>query len=148
VLTTLLVGLLLLVAADVGFAYQTLRDTYTATSLVNLGWPFGFLLIGFAGLLSASWTLTYAAGADVDVPRPWRQALPASLLIPLVVVAVSTFRNDSLSTGIPLSVMTGLSVLALVLRSAISVGLVRDLEGAHSRLLLWIEDDVKRRRAA
>jgi len=148
VLTTLLCGLLLLVAADVGFAYQSLQDTYTETSLVNLGWPFGFLCIGLTAILSRSWTLTYSAWADGEVNQVWRSLLPVGMLIPLIVVVASAFQNDSRSAAMPVAAFTALSGLALVLRTAINVGLVQNVEGAHVRLLSWIEDDVKKRRAA
>ncbi len=147
VLTALLVGMLVLVAADVGFAYQTLHDTYTAQSLVNLGWPFGFLVIAYAAVLSASWTLTYATDDDAPVSRPWRQGLPAALLVPEVVLTISTFRSGALSTGVPLSVMVGLAALAVLLRLAINVGLVREIEGSRQRLVVWIEAE-RRRHAA
>lgn len=147
VLTTLLAGLLLLVAADVGFAYQNLEGTFTETSLVNLGWPFGFLLIGLTAILSSSWTLTYSAAADSEISQTWRHLLPVGMLLPLIVVTASAFQDESLSAAVPVAVLGGLSGLALVLRTAINVGLVRNVDGANARLLSWIGDDVRRRAA-
>lgn len=146
VLTALLLGMMSLVAADVGFAYLTLRDAYTSTSLVNLGWPYGFLLIAYAAALGASWTLTYEVGEGHATSGAWRQAVLLLLLPPLVGLDLVAFRDKSLAVSIPLSVMVGLVALAVLARLAINLGLLRELEQSRQRLVVWIE--AHRRRAA
>jgi len=152
VLTTLLAGMLLLVAADVGFAYLTLEDTYSEQSLVssfvNLGWPFGFLLMAYAAALGAGWTLSYETDANLPSPRPWRDALPLALLPPLLALVVVAFRQEALATSIPLVSVAGLVVVAVVVRSAISLGVLRELAASRRQLIVWIAEIRERRQAA
>jgi hypothetical protein len=152
VLTTLLAGMLLLVAADVGFAYLTLEGKYTlqslASSLVNLGWPFGFLLMAYAAALGASWTLSYETDVNLPSARPWREALPLALLPPLLALVVLAFREEALATSIALVAVAGLVVIAVLVRSAISLGLLRELAASRRQLIVWITEIREHRRAA
>ena len=141
-----------LVAADVGFAYLTLEDKYSeqslASSFVNLGWPFGFLLLAYAAALGAGWTLSYETDANLPSPRPWREALPLALLPPLLALMVVALRGEPPATSIPLVAVAGLVVIAVLLRSAISLGLLRELKASRQQLIVWIAEIRERRRAA
>jgi hypothetical protein len=137
VLSTLLGGMLLLVAADLYFAYLTLNDKYSATSIVNVGWPYGFLLIGYAAALGSSWPLTHADESAV-APREWK--LPAALFVLLVGLVVAAARQDSPAVSAPLYGMVAIAALAIIARLAINLGLARDIAAQRERLISWILD--------
>ena len=142
VLSALLGGMLLLIMSDVGFAYLTLHDRYGATSLVNLGWPSGFLAIAYAGALGSSWRLTYDADIDTPVDREWR--MPAALAVVVVALLVAALREDSAAVSIPLYVMVGVSALAVAARLAINFGLVREVEEQRERVITWLLEQRQR----
>jgi len=143
VLSTLLGGMLLLVAADLYFAYLTLNDTYSAISIVNVGWPYGFLFIGYAAALGARWSLTYDADESTVAPREWR--LPLALFVLVVGLAVAAARQDSPAVSAPLYAMVAIAALAIIARLAINLGLAREVEAQRERLISWI---VEHKRAA
>jgi hypothetical protein len=138
VLSTLLGGMLLLVAADLYFAYLTLNDKYSATSIVNVGWPYGFLLIGYAAALGSSSALTYEAEESAVAAREWK--LPAALFVLLLGPVVAAAREDSPAISAPLYGMVAIAVLAIVARVAINLGLARDIDAQRERLINWILD--------
>jgi hypothetical protein len=147
VLVSLLAGMLLLVAADVGFAYQSLEETYTSTSLVNLGWPLGFLAIAGAAGLSAIWSPAYATDQALSPPRPWRIAFPLVLLAPQLAVVVWSFREESATSTMPIAVMTAVTAMAVAVSVAISFGLVREIESSRRQVIVWLDDFIRRRAA-
>ena len=141
VLMLLLAGLLLLIAADVGFAYLTLADAYSSSSPVNLGWPYGFLLMAYAAALSARWSLSYAEDAGPSaISHAAGQVLPLALFVPTLPLIFVAFRDESLTASIPLASMAGIAVLAVMGRLAIDLGLVQELEDSRQRLLFWLDD--------
>jgi len=140
VLMMLLGGVLLLVGADVGFAYLTLEDRYTSEHLVNLGWPFGFLCIAYAAALGPGWDVTFAGEPDGKAPHAWRQALPVGLVPPMAALAVLAFRSESLATSLPLAVMVGIAGAAVLARLAVKVGLAREVNRSRERVVVWLEE--------
>jgi hypothetical protein len=140
VLTVLLGGMLALVAADVGFAYQTLEGTYTTTSVVNVAWPAGFLLIGYAVALSGSWGLAYAE-AEPGEPRFWSEALPLGLLPPMGFLGFLALRNEAMVISVPLLAMLGVASAAVVIRLALDLGFAEELEDSRERLSFWLGDE-------
>lgn len=54
VVAPLMVGILLFITADLGFAALTVNDAYQSGSLIDLGWPLGFLFAAYAAVLR--WT--------------------------------------------------------------------------------------------
>jgi hypothetical protein len=147
VLSVLLGGMLALIAADVGFAYLTLEDGYTTSSIVNLGWPAGFLLIGYAAALSGGWGLAYAEG-EPGAPRFWSELLPLGLLPPMGLLGVVALRNEALVISVPLLVMLGIASVAVVARLALDLGLAEELDDSRQRLSFWMSDDGEHDRAA
>ena len=147
VLVTLLGGMLLLVAADVGFAYQSLNESYTSTSLVNVGWPLGFLAVAAAAGFSSAWSPPYTSSDDLPHPKPWRIALPLALLVPELGLVVWSFQAESLASSLPLVVMTATTGLVVALSIAISLGLVREVEASRERAIGWIEERLRRNAA-
>lgn len=145
VLATLLGGVILLIGADVGFAYLTLSDRYSATSLVNLGWPFSFLLIAWAAALSVSWRPRFVQEEDPGAAHHWTQSLPIGLVPGMLLLDVVAWRGAPLGANIPLWIMTGLVITAVLLRQFISVGLWEELEHSRDALFTWFDNG---RRAA
>jgi len=137
-LLALLAGITMLVAADLGFAYLTLKDAYDAYSLVNIGWPLAFLGIGFSAAVSAIWKLSYADEEDRAVIRTSRQAISLLIVPPALALIASTLREHSPATSAPLLALSLLAVFAVLCRMAISMGLAREWERSQERLVAWI----------
>ena len=137
-LTMLLVGLLLLIIGDVGFAYLTLQDAYGPYSLINLGWPLGFLFMGYAAALSAGWRLTFAEGPEKTAFRAWARIVPLAPVPPSLVLVFFALTNESTQTSVPLLIMTCLAGAAVFAYEAVQWGLLREVQRSRERLLVWI----------
>src|SRR3972149_2859004 len=98
---------------------------------MRLPWP-------CAAARGAGWTLSYETEVNLPSPRPWRDALPLALLPPLLALVVVAFRQEALATSIPLVSVAGLVGIAVLVRSAISLGVLRELAAARRRLIVWI----------
>ena len=144
VLGTLLGGMLLLIAADVYFAYLEVNGSYSGSSIVNVGWPFGFLLIAYAAALATSSPLSSDPVEENEV-RPVEWLLPGGLFALLISLAVAAARADSVALGAPMFAVVLVAALALVARLAINFGLAREIEGRRERLVAWM---LERTRAA
>jgi len=102
VLYTFAAGLLLATGSDLAFARMVLDGTYETGSLVDLGWPVGFLLMGLAAGLSARWSVDFAAeirplapSAGTRRARLVMSAVQVGLLCGLVAYGFSGgFSND------------------------------------------------------
>ncbi len=144
VLSTLLGGMLLLVAADLYFAYLEVNQTYSATSIVNVGWPYGFLTIGYAAALGTSWPLSMEADED-STATAGEWWLPAALFAVLVGLAVAASGEENPAISVPMFAMVFIAALALAARLAINFGLAREIDEQRERLISWI---VEHKRAA
>jgi hypothetical protein len=67
VLYTFAGGMLLATGSDLAFAKLVLDGSYESGSVIDLGWPLGFLLMGWAAGLHARWSVDLAAEME---PRP------------------------------------------------------------------------------
>jgi hypothetical protein len=134
VLTVMLAAILLLIAADVGFAYLTLNDRYSATSLVNVGWPFGFLCLAYAAALSARWGLGFADDEEATSARLWQEALPALVVPPMAVLAVLAVVYEPRSTSVPLFALASAASVAVLLRAAVGLVGRRRIETSREKL--------------
>src|SRR5215204_1882338 len=115
-LRLLALGLSLVVVADSYFTYQTLHDTYATGSLLDVGWPLGYMLVAL-GAFVARLALTGEAATSQEEPgdtprgasplaeqRVWRSLLPY-VLVPVVgILVVYVWRtstgSDSLAAGV------------------------------------------------
>lgn len=88
-------GLAIFMASDVAFAYLTLHDTYVTGSIVDLGWPIGFILIGYAGVVQGLWGTDDIREEREKVSASWRQSLPLGLLLVIVAILVGAAFNGS-----------------------------------------------------
>jgi hypothetical protein len=136
VLSALLAGVLVLMVADIGFASLTLNDRYSPTSLVNLGWPCGFLVIGYAAALGIAWPLSYGDRDETIAHREW--LIPIALSAVLITLFVVAFRETSLAVGLPVYAMVGISLVAVGARLAINLGLGREIEAKRERVVTWL----------
>lgn len=135
----LLGGVLLLVVADVGFASLTLNGHYSATSLINVAWPAGFLLIGLAAALSAVWRPTFIQEADMGPVQAWLS--PTMALLPaMAVLDYASWQGKGWVTNIPLLAMTAISTAAILLQQMINSGLFKEFERSRASLLSWLDD--------
>lgn len=139
VLLMLLAGVLLLIIADVGFAWLQLNGHYSATSLVNVGWPAAFLLIAFAAALAAVWQPTFIHEADMGPVQGW--LLPALVLLPaMAVLDFVSWQGEGWSMKLPLLAMTATSAAAVLLQQSINSGLFEDFERSRASMLSWLDD--------
>ncbi|HZC84686.1 MAG TPA: HAMP domain-containing protein, partial [Rubrobacter sp.] len=129
-LRLLALGLTLVVVADSYFTYQTLHDTYATGSLLDVGWPLGYMLVALgafvARLALSGETATTSPEELANTPRGatplaeeqrvWRSLLPY-VLVPVVgILVVYVWRtstgSDSLAAGVYVG---GVLLIGLVL---------------------------------
>jgi diguanylate cyclase (GGDEF)-like protein/PAS domain S-box-containing protein len=85
VVAPLMLGIGLFIAADLGFAYLTVNQTYQSGSLIDLGWPLGFLFATYAAV--RRWTRGEASvrnDGPGEMPR-WLESVLRLAPYPLVV---------------------------------------------------------------
>src|SRR5215218_7193269 len=117
-LRLLALGLALVVVADSYFTYQTLHDTYATGSLLDVGWPLGYMLVALGAFvarlaLTGEVATTSPEEQPANTPRGatplaeqrvWRSLLPY-VLVPVVgILVVYVWRtstgSDSLAAGV------------------------------------------------
>lgn len=74
-LALIAVSLATLIAADIGYALQTLHGTYRTGGWIDLGWTISFALVGLAGVLQAEQGPA-PHPAFPAAPATWTQAAP------------------------------------------------------------------------
>src|SRR5919112_1245090 len=118
-LRLLALGLSLVVVADSYFTYHTLHDTYATGSLLDIGWPLGYMLVALGAFvarlaLTGEVATTSPEEQPANTPRGatplaeqrvWRSLLPY-VLVPVVGILVvyvwrtSSTGSDSLASGV------------------------------------------------
>ncbi len=88
-------GLAIFMASDVAFAYLTLHDRYATGSIVDLGWPIGFILMGYAGIVQGLWGTDDIREEREKASPGWRQSLPLGVLLVIVAILVIAAFNGS-----------------------------------------------------
>src|SRR5215213_6607690 len=140
-LRLLALGLSLVVVADSYFTYHTLHDTYATGSLLDVGWPLGYMLVAFGAFvarlaLTGERATTSPEEQPADTPRGatplaeqrvWRSLLPY-VLVPVVgILVVYVWRtstgSDSLAAGVYVG---GALLIGLVLLRQVDT-IVRDI---------------------
>src|SRR5215203_2389731 len=140
-LRLLALGLALVVVADSYFTYQTLHDTYATGSLLDVGWPLGYMLVALGAFvarlaLTGEVATTSPEEQPANTPRGatplaeqrvWRSLLPY-VLVPVVgILVVYVWRtstgSDSLAAGVYVG---GVLLIGLVLLRQVDT-IVRDI---------------------
>jgi PAS domain S-box-containing protein len=141
-LRLLALGLALVVVADSYFTYHTLHDTYATGSLLDIGWPLGYMLVALGAFvarlaLSGERATTSPEEQPANTPRGatplaeqrvWRSLLPY-VLVPVVGILVvyvwrtSSTGSDSLAAGVYVG---GALLIGLVLLRQVDT-IVRDI---------------------
>jgi len=125
-------GFVAIACADTGIGYLALQGREAAGSGLDLGWTFGYMLLGLAALTPA-WVETSDDRAD---PRAlFRELLP---YLPVAVVLVLVARTPSLLTD---SVLVGLLVAIVALLVVRHMLTLAD----NIRLTSGLEDRVRQR---
>src|SRR5918995_267391 len=131
-LRLLALGLALVVVADSNFTYQMLHDTYATGTLIDVGWPLGYMLVAlgaFVARLAPTGETATSADEPANTPRAasplaeqrvWRSLLPY-VLVPVVgILVVYVWRtstgSDSLAAGVYVggALLIGLGLLRQV----------------------------------
>jgi serine phosphatase RsbU (regulator of sigma subunit) len=113
----LALGLGLVVVLDSIYGYQTLNDTYVTGTILDVGWPLAFMLIGLGAFAVR---LAQAAAPPHEAPPArqgvWRSLLPYALVPAVGILAIYAWRasagNGSLAVGVYLG---GMLLICLVL---------------------------------
>src|SRR5215213_2497383 len=140
-LRLLALGLSLVVVADSYFTYHTLHDTYATGSLLDVGWPLGYMLVALGAFvarlaLTGEVATTSPEEQPANTPRGatplaeqrvWRSLLPY-VLVPVVgILVVYVWRtstgSDSLAAGVYVG---GVLLIGLVLLRQVDT-IVRDI---------------------
>src|SRR5829696_693654 len=116
-LRLLALGLTLVVVADSYFTYQTLHGTYATGTLLDVGWPLGYMLVALGAFVTRLAPTGEVAATSPEEPgntpraasplaeqRVWRSLLPY-VLVPVVGILVvyawrTSTESDSLATGV------------------------------------------------
>ena len=106
----LALGLILIVLSDGAYGYERINDLYSVGTLLDAGWPIGYMLVGLAAYLVGR---SPAASSEEpgDTPgvdpaserRLWVSLLPYALVPAVILLAVFAWRHsggDSLATGV------------------------------------------------
>jgi diguanylate cyclase (GGDEF)-like protein/PAS domain S-box-containing protein len=145
VMAVLTAGLGLFLLSDLGYAYLGLSGAYSAGSPVDLGWTFGYLLMGYSAALHAEWRPDYAVPQDDSrPPTAWRQAIPLGLAAVMFGQLILIGSRASLLEDIPSLVLTGIVLAAVLARQAVvlydNAGLNRALVAAGEMLEAKVQE--------
>ncbi len=79
-------GLLVIIISDTLFGYLSLQGTFQSGTLIDIGWSFGYMLIG-VGVYTSQQTAEAASAVPDRLLPLWKSLLPY-LVLPVVVVLV------------------------------------------------------------
>ena len=120
--TALLAGALtVIVASDSVWEYQQLHNTYATGSLLDVGWPVGFMAIGLAAYTLRTQVVPdgqeqvpIADVSPVDAPLLLRALLPFGAALAIAALALYASRTPGLSLGAISGVYVGAVLLAML----------------------------------
>ena len=119
VLYTFAAGLLLATGSDLAFARMVLNGSYETGSIIDLGWPVGFLLMGLAAGLHARWSVDLAAEIQQYSPTAAQQRARVGMI-----AAQATLLAGLISYGFLRGFSDDPSLMAILV-AMVSVDLVR-----------------------
>jgi serine phosphatase RsbU (regulator of sigma subunit) len=134
----LALGLIILVVLDSIYGYQTLNDLYVTGTILDVGWPVPYMLIGL-GAFAVRLAPASAPAHETPPLRQgvWRSLLPYALIPVVGVLVVYVWRSSgggsSLVAGVYLggTVLIGLVLLRQVLTIVENTRLYNRLQGTH-----------------
>ena len=139
----------IVIVADTSFSYQSLLGTYQTGSLLDLGWPLGWMLVALSiDRLRESMVGAEAPQTSQNKRQPfWRFLIPYLLLPAIGVLVISAARNsgdEKLEPGIFFCSLV--TILLVVLRQVIALLENRQLyeNVVESKLALEKEHAVSR----
>jgi diguanylate cyclase (GGDEF)-like protein len=114
-------GMAMMLTADIAFAYLSLSDSYVSGSTIDLGWIYGYLMIGYSAALAASSRTGVAiSGArESRAPAAWRQLMPLALPVVMFAQLFIVGFDSPLTDDITSVVLSGLVLGAVFLRAAV-----------------------------
>src|ERR671921_190536 len=150
-LRLLALGLSLVVVADSYFTYQKLHDTYATGSLIDVGWPLGYMLVALGAFVTRLAPTgeratspdepgnTPRAASPLAEQRVWRSLLPY-VLVPVVgILVVYVWRTATGSESLAAGVYVGGALLIglVLLRQVFTI-----VENArlYNRLLAYVRN--------
>ena len=146
VMAVLTAGLGLFLLSDLGYAYLGLSGAYSAGSPVDLGWTFGYLLMGYSAALHAEWRPDYAVPRDdLRPPAAWRQAVPLGLAALMFGQLILIGSRASLLEDIPSLILVGIVLVAVLARQAVVLYDNAGLNGALVAAGKMLETKVRER---
>jgi hypothetical protein len=137
----LALGLLFVVILDSIYGYQTLNDAYVTGTILDVGWPVAYMLIGLG-----AFAVRLAPTPSDEPPRAtmpvarqelWRSLVPYALVPAVGVLAIYAWRasagNGSLAAGVYLggTLLIGLVLLRQVLTIVENARLYNRLQGTY-----------------
>src|SRR5918996_1498619 len=137
----LALGLLFVVVLDSIYGYQTLNDLYVTGTILDVGWPLAYMLIGLG-----AFAVRLAPTPSDEPPRAtmpvarqelWRSLVPYALVPAVGVLVIYAWRasagNGSLAAGVYLggTLLIGLVLLRQVLTIVENARLYNRLQGTY-----------------
>jgi PAS domain S-box-containing protein len=124
----LALGLILLVVADSIYGYQTLNQSYVTGTILDVGFPVAYMLIGLGALV----VRLAPTAAPAETPRAttrfagqgvWRSLLPYALVPAVGVLAIYAWRASAGGGGLAAGVYLGGAVLIclVLLRQVLTI---------------------------
>ena len=117
----LVAGLIFVVVTDGVYGYERINDIYVTGTILDVGWPVGYALIGLGAFvlrLTPAATLTDEASGSGSSPLAvqgaWRSLVPYALVPAVGILAVYAWRTSAGSGGLTTGVYAGGGVLILL----------------------------------
>jgi serine phosphatase RsbU (regulator of sigma subunit) len=120
----LALGLIVLVVMDSIYGYQTLNDTYVTGTILDVGWPVAYMLIGLGAFAVR---LAPAASPAHETPpirqEVWRSLLPYALVPAVGMLVIYVWRSSTGSGSLAAGVYLGGAVLIclVLLRQVLTI---------------------------
>jgi hypothetical protein len=157
----LALGLILVVVLDSIYGYQALNDTYVTGTILDVGWPLAYMLIGLGAfamrLVPTSEGTTAPDETPVAGQELWRSLLPYVLVPAVGVLVIYAWRASAgsgrLAAGVYIGtvVLIGLVLLRQVLTIVENARLYNRLQGTYLEMeqkndqLMRSQNELRRR---
>jgi len=135
VVVPLMVGILLFITADFGFAALTVNNAYQSGSLIDLGWPLGFLFATYAAVLRGTRGEAKAQPSAPGLVPRWLDKVLRLAPYPLVLTVMALlFGSRVLERPIDQNVFVALALATVILVLARQFITLRENERLNDEL--------------